>query len=120
MTEPADAVQMLRTCAPSLLDPATWHQKGGGEVVGGLFGLSVGTQPGPVDVQDIAVAVVDGVLELVSQAEALAYPGLGAVQDDQPATGAPGGAAGDGQIDVGRHQDARQLADQAGRCWWLA
>src|SRR3954453_13417354 len=110
---------MLHTCAPSLLDPATWHQQAGSEVVGGLLGLPIGAQPGSVDVQDIAVAVVDGVLELVGQAEALAYQRLGAVQDDQPATGAPGGAAGDGQIDVGSHQDAREIADKAGRCWWL-
>ena len=53
--------------------------------------------------------MVHCVLEFMDQAETLPDQRFGAVRHDQLAAVLPGGAAGPRQVNVGAHEDARQL-----------
>jgi hypothetical protein len=59
--------------------------------------------------------MVHCVLEFMGEAETLPDQRFGAVQHDQPAAVLPGGAAGHRQVNVGAHEDARQLERE--RAW---
>jgi hypothetical protein len=52
--------------AQAALHPGARHEQAGGEVVGGLFGLGGGREARPVDVGQLAEAVVDDVLQRIA------------------------------------------------------
>jgi hypothetical protein len=57
---------------PLALHPGAWHKPRGGEVVGHLFGAVMGRQSPNGRVEQMDEPVIDYMLELVRQGEALA------------------------------------------------
>ena len=61
--------------------------------------------------------MVHCVLEFMSQAEMLPDQRFGALQHDRPADVLPGGAAEHRQVNVGAHEEARQLGSFRESLW---
>lgn len=113
----AQLTDPLVPLAPGSLDPAFGHQQAGSEMVGDALRLPVDRHAAIGAVEQLPVTVVDDVLELMGQREALSSGRLAAIDGDDPAAAQPVGGARDRQVDVTVDFDAGQIADQGARYW---
>ena len=90
-----------------LSDPGRWHQPRGGETVASTV-LPRLVPSVSSAIQDAAVNVVDDVLQLMSDGEALPTVGPGQVDDDAPLAGVPARSAGNTQPGHPEDLKARQ------------
>lgn len=86
----AERSQALHAFAPGSLNVAPWHEDASGKVVRQELGLLIAS----VDLVD--AGVVEDVLQLVQQAEALPSSRFTGVDRQQPAAPDPLGGAADG------------------------
>jgi hypothetical protein len=103
--------KVLVSLTPEALDDTLGHQHASGEIIGNAFGLLFRGLECPVVVKEVPRGVVEHVLELVHQAEALPKGWFVSVKSDHPVAAVPVCCSGDGEADLAYDADARQFAD---------